>query len=52
VSGKGRTQPAEVSTLVPLVGDAISLHVPVGNGATTLEGVLADKTALQPLDAP
>jgi DNA-directed RNA polymerase sigma subunit (sigma70/sigma32) len=44
-------QPAEVFTLVPLVGDAISLHVPVGKGVTPLEDVLAHKAALQPLDA-
>ena len=43
-------RPAEVSSLLQL-HDAISMHVPVGDGETTLEDFIADEGARQPIDA-
>ena len=37
--------------LVLLAGGTTSLHAPVGGGDTALEDFLADKAAIEPLDA-
>lgn len=48
---KAGMPPVEVSKLLALAGDSISLHAPVGEGKATLEDFIADDTAVQPLDA-
>ena len=43
--------PGEAPRLLLLAGGAISLHAPVRSGDTALEDFLADKAAIEPLDA-
>ena len=43
--------PGEAPRLLLLAGGTISLHAPVGGGDTALEDFLADKAAIEPLDA-
>jgi RNA polymerase primary sigma factor len=50
LAGRAQMNPAEVSSLLQL-HDAISMHVPVGDGETTLEDFIADEGAIQPIDA-
>ena len=50
LAGRAQMSTAEVSSLLQL-HDAISMHVPVGAGETTLEDFIADKGAIQPIDA-
>lgn len=50
LASRAGMKPAEIAELSQL-DDAISMHVPLGNGETTLEEFIADETALQPLDA-
>ena len=49
LAGRAQMRPAEVSSLLQL-HDAISMHVPVGDGETTLEDFIADEGAIQPID--
>jgi RNA polymerase primary sigma factor len=51
LASKTGIRPAEVSKLLLLANDAVSLHTPVENGEATLEDSIADEAALQPLDA-
>ena len=51
LASKTGIRPAEVSKLLLLADDAISLHTPVENEEATLEDSIADEAALQPLDA-
>jgi len=50
LAGRARMQPSEVSKLLQL-DDAIAMHAPLGGGENTLEDLLADEGALDPLDA-
>ena len=43
--------PGEAPRLLLLAGGTTSLHAPVGGGDTALEDFLADKAAIEPLDA-
>ena len=43
--------PGEAPRLLLLASGTTSLHAPVGGGDTALEGFLADKAAIEPLDA-
>jgi RNA polymerase primary sigma factor len=43
--------PGEAARLLLLADGTTSLHAPVGGGDTLLEDLLADKAAIEPLDA-